>query len=78
MKAHIKIITVCFILLFAGWMPFKGVLLRHIIISWCYDEKANTVIIGQDNNNDGKADKCFMLKGGEETFYREVVCPTSI
>lgn len=75
----IKIIAICFILLLApGWLPFKGVLLRHIVSSWCFDEEANTVIIGQDTNGNGKADRCYILKGGEPTLYREVPCPVSL
>ena len=60
----------------SNWLPFKGVLLPHIVANCCYSETQNTVILGQDSNGDRKVDKCYQLKGKEgKIYYRNIECP---
>lgn len=63
----------------SNWRPFKGVLLRHILVNCCFSETQNTVILGQDNNGDKKVDRCYQLKGKEgKIYYRPIDCPYSM
>ena len=63
----------------SDWLPFKGVLLRHIVANCCYSETQNTVILGQDNNRDQKVDKCYQLKGKDgKIFYRTIERPPKL
>jgi len=63
----------------SNWLPFKGVLLRHIVANCCFSETQNTVILGQDNNSDQKVDRCYQLKGKEDKiYYRIIACPDNL
>lgn len=63
----------------SDWLPFKGVLLKHIVANCCYSETQNTVILGQDRNGDREVDRCYQLKGKEDNiFYRIIECPSGL
>jgi hypothetical protein len=63
----------------SDWLPFKGVLLRHIVANCCFSETENTVILGQDNNGDQEVDRCYQLKGKEgKIYYRFIKCPARL
>ena len=63
----------------SNWIPFKGVLLRHIVANCCFSESQNTVVLGQDNNRDQKVDKCYQLIGKEDKiYYRTIECPIDL
>jgi hypothetical protein len=63
----------------SDWLPFKGVLLRHIVANCCFSETENTVILGQDNNGDQEVDRCYQLKGKEgKIYYRILKCPARL
>ena len=63
----------------SNWLPFKGVLLRHIVANCCFSDSQNTVILGQDNNSDSMVDKCYQLKGKNgKIYYRTIKCPDKL
>jgi hypothetical protein len=63
----------------SNWLPFKGVLLQHIVANCCFSETQNTVILGQDSNGDREVDKCYQLKGKEgKIYYRIIACPSGM
>ncbi len=53
----------------------KGKLIRHVIKDCCFDDEANTVILGVDPDRDGEVNHCYKLYGGDEIFYEDVLCP---